>query len=46
MVKSVTVKRESEGVVVLVRSVWQNAGGGKGPCGGSGGVRVSVRECL
>jgi hypothetical protein len=45
MVKSSAVERESEGAVVLVMSVWHNAGGGKGPCGGCGEVRVSAREC-
>lgn len=35
-VKSSTVQRESEGIVVPMRAATNNAAGGKGPCGGSG----------
>ncbi len=45
MVKAGVAERESEGAIVLVMSVWHNAGGGKGLYGGCGEVRVSVREC-
>jgi len=45
MVKAGVAERESEGAIVLVMSVWHNAGGGKGLYGGCGEVQVSVREC-
>jgi hypothetical protein len=45
MAKSNAAERESEGVVVPLIPATKNVGGGKGLCGGSGGVRVSVREC-
>ncbi len=44
-VKSATVQRESEGIIVPMRPVQQNAGRGKGPCGGrvgSGGKRTGM----
>jgi len=43
--KSATAQRESEGIVVPLRPVQQNAGRGKGPCGGcvgSGGKREGM----
>ena len=34
-------QRESEGAIVLMSAVWQNAAGGKGPCSGHiGGART------
>ena len=42
-VKAGAAQRESEGVIVPVRAVWQNAVGGKDPCGGHG-VGARTRE--
>ena len=44
-VKSTVAQRESEGAIVPLRPVQQNAGGGKDPCGGhaaSGGKREGM----
>ncbi len=44
-VKSATAQRESEGIIVPMRPVQQNAGRGKSPCGGrvgSGGKREGM----
>ena len=41
--KTSAAQRESEGTVVVTRPVEHNAGGAKGPCGGSVG-RASTRE--
>src|SRR6266511_2189024 len=43
MVKTSAAQRESEGTVVVTRPATNNAGGAKGPCGGSVG-RTRTRE--